>query len=218
MLHRMSQVQGFTVSATSAAAPGKAKKEYEKGREQEKKQKWDDALKSFQKAVDVYPKYAVAWFEMGECQLQKNDVPSAQQSFRQAIHADSKFISPYEQLAQIAIHERQWQVVADTTSEILKLNPVNFPQFWLFNSAANYYLNNYEVAEKSALRGLDVDPQHKFPKLEHLLGILLAHRHDYAGAVEHIKNYLRLSPNDSDAQLAQKEVQEFEKMSSQAAR
>ncbi|HZQ22519.1 MAG TPA: tetratricopeptide repeat protein [Terriglobales bacterium] len=218
MLHRMAQVQGFTVSATSAAAPGKARKEFDRGRDQVKKEKWDDALKSFQKAVELYPKYAVAWFELGQVQLQKNDVPGAQQSFRQSISADPRFISPYEMLAQIAIKQHEWQVVADNTSEILKLNPLNFPQYWLFNSAANYYLKHYEVAEKSALRGLEADPQHKVPKLEHLLGVLLAQRHDYAGAVEHIKNYLRLSPNDSDAQIAQKEMQEFEKMSNQAAR
>lgn len=31
VLHRLGQVQGFTISATSAAAPGKARKAYEKG-------------------------------------------------------------------------------------------------------------------------------------------------------------------------------------------
>jgi tetratricopeptide (TPR) repeat protein len=73
VLHRLSQVQGFTISATSAGAPAKAKKEYEKGLELEKKENWDPALASFQKAVEVYPEYAIAWFEMGRVQVHKGD-------------------------------------------------------------------------------------------------------------------------------------------------
>ena len=44
VLHRLSQVAGLTISATSARAPAKARKEYEKGCELEKKEKWDSAL------------------------------------------------------------------------------------------------------------------------------------------------------------------------------
>jgi hypothetical protein len=44
VLHRLDQVHGFTISATSAGAPAKARKEYEKGRELEKKEKWDPAM------------------------------------------------------------------------------------------------------------------------------------------------------------------------------
>ena len=41
VLHRMEQIQGTTISATSAAAPSAARKAFEKGRDQEKKNKWD---------------------------------------------------------------------------------------------------------------------------------------------------------------------------------
>lgn len=74
MLHRMAQVQGFTISVTSARAPAKARKEYDKGRDLEQKQKWDAALVSFQKAVAVYPEYAIAWFEMGRVQTRIGDL------------------------------------------------------------------------------------------------------------------------------------------------
>jgi len=216
MLHRTSQVEGFTISATTAAAPSNARKAYEKGRELEKKEKWDAAIEKFQKAVSDYPKYAVAWFELGKVQLQTNNVPSAQQSFHRALAADSGYISPYQLLAQIAFHQQQWQEVLDTTREALRLNPINFPEYWLFNAAANFNLQRFEDAEKSAVRGLQVDSAHRVPKLEQLEAMILARKHDYLGAAEHLRNYLRLSPNAADGSLAEKQLQEFEKLSSKA--
>jgi tetratricopeptide (TPR) repeat protein len=215
-LHRLAQVEGFTISATSANAPPKAKKEFDKARELEKKEKWDEALERFHKAVELYPKYATAWLEMGRVQVKMGDLTAARQSFQQALAADPKFVSPYEELIQLAMKDKQWPQVVNLTGELLKLNPVSFPQYWYCNSAANLYLERLDAAEKSAVRGLEVDSQHRFPRLEYLLGVILAQKHDYPGAVEHIRNYLRLAPHAADADVAERQVQEFEKLSSAA--
>ena len=215
VLHRLQHVEGFTISSTTAAAPSKAKKEYDKGRELEKKQKWDEALGKFQKAVELYPKYAVSWLELGRLQRQKGDAASARQSFHQALAADPKFISPYQEIAELAVADRQWQELLETTAEILKLNPVSFPQYWFLNASASYYLQRLDAAEQSVLKGLQLDTQHRVPKLEYLLGAILAQKKDYRGALEHIRQYLLLAPNAPDAEVARKQVQELERASAQ---
>jgi tetratricopeptide (TPR) repeat protein len=215
VLHRLEHVEGFTLSSTTAAAPAKAKKEYEKGRELEKRQKWDEAFGKFQKAVELYPKYAVAWLEMGRAQKQKGDPSGARQSFHQASTADPKFISPYRELADLAIADRNWQELLESTEEILQLNPVSFPQYWFLNASANYYLQRLDAAEQGALRGLQLDTQHRIPKLEYLLGGILAQKNDYRGALEHIRQYLVLAPNASDAEVARKQVEQLERVSAQ---
>ena len=46
VLHRLKNVEGFTISATTAQAPGAARKALEKGQQQEQQSKWDDAQRN----------------------------------------------------------------------------------------------------------------------------------------------------------------------------
>ncbi len=216
VLHRLANVAGFTISATSAQAPGAARKALEKGQDQQKKGKWDDAQKSFEKAVAIYPKFAVAWFELGRVQLQKNDLTDARNSFQQSLAADPKYINPYHALTQLAHREQKWQELADFSEKLLALNPVSFPEIWLSNAIGNYCLQNFAAAEKSARRGLQLDPDHRMPKLEYLLGVILLKRSAYGEAAQHLRAFLNLSTKPADVAEAQKQLDEIARLSAAA--
>jgi tetratricopeptide (TPR) repeat protein len=213
VMHRMERVEGFTISATSAQAPEKAKKEYQKGREDAAKGKLDAAKEKLSKAVELYPKYAVAWFELGRVQLQQNDAAAAKSSFQRAIEADGKFISPYEQLAELALKEKQWEDLDSATEQLTKLNPLSFPQYWFYNAVANYFLQSFDKAEKSAQQAMTIDAQHRIPKIEYVLGLILVQKKDFQGALTHLRNYVRTSPNATDLETAQKQIAALEKLS-----
>ena len=210
VLHRLGGVEGFTISATSAGAPAEARKEYEKGRDLAQKKKWDGAISHLAKAVSVYPKYAVAWCEPGLAQMQMEDVPAAKHSFQEALVADSKFINPHGELTYLAVKEKDWKSVANNTEKLLALNPVNYPQFWFYNSAANYFLGRMDAAGRSAARCITLDPSHQLPCAEYLLGMVLMDKKDYAGAAARLRNYVRLAPKAPDIELAQKQLAEME--------
>jgi tetratricopeptide (TPR) repeat protein len=211
-MRRMVQVEGFTISATTAVAPDNARKALEKGREQAKKKKWDAAQQSLEKAVQIYPKYAAAWFELGWVQFQKKDLTAAKHSFEQSIAADSHYVNPYEGLAQLAMQRQQWQELADITSKLLALNPVSFTDAWFFNGVGNYNLQNFATAEKSAREGLRLDQEHRIPKLEYLLGMVLLQQHNVPGANEHMQKYLGLTRNPAEMQEAQKQLAEIARL------
>ena len=206
ILHRMGNVQGMTISATSAMAPKDAKKAFEKALNDRKKDKWDDAEKELEKATEIYPKYAAAWYDLGLVQEHQKNDEAAKKSYAQALAADSKYVNPYNQLASIAVREQKWQDVKDSTDRLLSLDPVNFPEAWFYNAVANYNLKNYEAAEKSARAGLKVDTDHSRPQMNHLLAVLLADKQDYAGAAASLKTYLQLAPNGPDAELVKKQL------------
>lgn len=218
VLHRMVQVEGFTISATSAAAPRKARKDYEKGLSLEKKSAWTPAQRRFQSAVDLYPKYAAAWVELGRMQMKQDHVDDAQLSLQKAVAADSRFLPPYYLLIAIAATRGKWQDLADNTGQVLSLDPVSFPQYWFLNSAANYNLRKLDLAEKSAIRGLESDVQHRWPRLELVLGLTLARKHDYHGAVEHIRKFLTVAPGDVNAEVAQQQLKRLEALEHPSAR
>ena len=198
VLHRMGQVEGLTISATSAMAPKDAQKAYEKGRAKASKEKWDEAQQLLSKAVEIYPRYAAAWFDLGRVQMRNNQPVPSRHSFEQAIAADPKYVNPYRGLAELDARQHQWPELVATTVQLLALNPVNFPDAWLLNSLGNFYLHNLPEAEKSARQGLKVDDQHQVPKLEYLLGMILAQKHEYPEAALHVRNYLKLTTQPTE--------------------
>ena len=213
VLHRLEHVDGTSISVTSALAPNAAKKALEKGREEEKKGKWDQAEQSFEKAVQIYPKYAAAWSELGQAQMHHNDTASAKHSFEQSVAADPKYVNPYEGLARLAFEANQWPDVVEATNKLLALNPVNFPDAYFFNGVANFHLKNLDAAEKSARQGLRVDDGHQIPKMDYLLGMVLLQKSDYPGATEHMTQYLHLAKQPSDVAEANKELAEIARLS-----
>lgn len=216
-LHRVAPGEGLTVSVTSAAAPEPARKALEKAYEQEKNNKWNAAKTSLQKAVQIYPKYAVAWFELGRVQFLQKDRDGAIHSFLQSVAIDPNFPSPYLGLMQIAAQGQQWKALADVTAQVIALDSTASPEVWFFNGVGNYNLNQLPQAEKSAREGLKLDSGHHFPKLEYLLGIVLEEQRDYTGANEHMQAYLHLLSNPRDVEVAKKELAEIARLSTTAA-
>jgi tetratricopeptide (TPR) repeat protein len=212
ILHRLANVEGATISAVSLQAPKDAKKAFDKGRDLLKKKKDAEAEKEFEKAVEIYPKYSTAWNELGKLKEQKNDTEGAVKAYTQALAAEPKYLYPYRQLAGIYMKDQKWQEVADTTSRLIKLDPVDFPDAYFYNSAANYYLKNYDEAEKSVREAQKLDTRNRMPKSNQLLGVILAEKQDFAGAAEQIKKYLTFLQPGKEADTARKQLMELEKM------
>jgi regulator of sirC expression with transglutaminase-like and TPR domain len=152
--------------------------------------------------------------ELSRVQLQNKDAAGARQSLMQAVSADSQFVTPHQMLAALAVQQRHWPEVVDESGAVLRLNPLSFAQDWFYNSLGNYYLGHYDLAEKGARQGIQTDVEHHVPRLEYLLGAILAQKHDYQGATEHMRNYVRLSPNASDIGQVNEQIARIEKLSS----
>jgi hypothetical protein len=213
VLHRLEHVEGTSISVTSALAPSGARKALEKGREAEKKKNWDQALQALQKAVQIYPKYAIAWFELGRVQMVKHDAAAAKLSFQQALAADAKYVPPYQGLAELAFQTKQWPEVVHTTEQMLALNPVSFPGAYLFNAIANYYLPDLEAAEKSARQGIKVDSERQITKLRYVMGIILLKKQDYQQAAFYFHEYMRLTTESAELEAANRQLAEIARLS-----
>jgi hypothetical protein len=213
MLHRLANVEGSAISVTSLQAPKEARQAYDRALQDLRKNKLPEAAKELHKAVDIYPKYAAAWYELGRIQAQKGDIEQARTSFAHAVAADAKFISPYAQLAELEAKAENWAELADITTKLLKLDAVDYPMAYFYNATANLNLGAIDAAERSARAGEKLDAPHRFPKLEQVLAMILARKKDYTGAAAHLRRYLLLAPDAQDAAPMKKELAELERLS-----
>ena len=212
LLHRIGASEGTTVSATTLAAPKDARKAYEKGLDLAKKNKMEEARANLEKAVELYPRYAIAWNILGKVQAGQGQLDAARKSFDQSIQADSKFVPPYLEIAQLQMRAREWQQLANTTEKATKLDPFNYPQAFFYNAVANYNLHHGEVAEESVRHAQKLDTRHEIPQLSHLLGVILADRQDFSAAAEQMRDYLKFAPQAQDASAVRTQLEQMEKL------
>ncbi len=211
ILHRLGNVEGLTISATSLNAPKDAKKLFEKGHEALGKGKLEDAQKHLEKAVELYPKYAAAWYELGMVNERQKNLDAARKAFSQSMASDGKYMNPYDALAQIEARDQKWQDVADITDKMIHLNPVDFPRAYFYNAVAKLNLKKLDEAEKSAKQLVDMDKRHQFPRGEQVLGVILAQKQDYTGAADHIRKFISFAQPGTDVDMAKKQLAELEK-------
>ena len=215
VLHRLANIQGSTISITTALAPRHAQNEYEKGLQLEQKGRLDEAEKHLLEATESYPKYAVAWYELGQVQMSEGKGENARKSYQAAISADGKYVSPYDAMALLSAKEGKWEDAASFSKQVIQLNPVEFPSSYYYNALANYNLKKVEEAEKSAREVLKLDTGHRYPQVESLLAEMLVQQGRYADAATHLRAYLTLVPNAKNADYLKQQLEKLERASAE---
>jgi Tetratricopeptide repeat len=227
VVHRTTKIKGMTLSAAPYKAPRDARRAYEKGLEAERNSRLADARQYFEKAVEIYPKYANAWFQLGAVLQNLAQKESARTAYTHATTIDSKFLPPYLSLASMAYEAEDWTQVLNLTNHVLDLDPLNYAnvtgyildldpldyaEAYFYNSAANYKLNKIEDAEKSGLKAERLDVRPRFPQLHLLLAEIFARKNNYPTAISETKIYLELAPHAKDADQVRERLAKLEKL------
>ena len=210
VLKRIGIHEGSTVTITSLNAPPPAKKEFGKGVEAMTDGKWSSAQKHFEKALDIYPTYAAALSDLGQVLAEQNKLDEARANWEKAVQADPKYIKPYVQLTRLALQQKNAQDAATIGGRAVAMNPLEFPELYFYYAVANFELKHFDIAEANARRAIDVDTDHEIPRAQVLLATLLVAKGDRAGAVEHFKKYLELSPKAADSAQIQRAIAELQ--------
>ena len=227
VVQRAAKVEGMTLSATPYKAPKDARRAYEKGLEAEKNGKLANARKYFEQAVEIYPSFSNAWFQLGTVLQKQNQNDAARTAYTQATAIDTKFLRPYLSLALMAYQAENWPEVLKLTGHILDLDPFNqqaaagymldldpldYTEAYFYNAVANYKLNKIEDAEKSALRAEHLDLRTHFPHTHLLLAEISARKNNYAMAILEMQTYLELAPHATDADQVREQLAKLQKL------
>jgi len=212
ILHPLSRASALTVSATTLEAPANARKAYEKGLAAMREQKWDAAAGDFTKAVGAYPKYAIAWYELGRARQNRKDLGGARDAWIAAQRSDPKYVKPYESLTALADRRGNWAEAEQYSRAWIQLDAEDFPGAYLLNALANARLHNMEAAERAAREGVRVDKDHRIPRLSYVLGVILMEKREFSESEKYLRTYLELVPKAQDAAQVRAQLIEIEKV------
>jgi tetratricopeptide (TPR) repeat protein len=175
-------------------------------------EKWDAAATELGRAVKVYPKFAIAWYQLGMARQGRNDAAGAVDAWKEAQKSDPRYIKPYENLTLAADRRGDWAESEKYSHLWIELDPEDFPGAYLLNAVANARLNKPEEAERAAREGLRVDKDQKIPRLNYALGLILMDKKAYAESARCFRKYLELAPNANDAAIVREQLPKLEEL------
>ncbi len=205
-----SKVPGTLVSVVSLQAPKEARKALARAGKSLQKKDIGKAREQLKSAIQIYPKYAEAWFVLGETYEFEGLAKEARDAYERSLAADSNYMKPYIALARMAGRERRWKDVADITDHALSLDPLDFPEAHYLNSLAYLNLSMLENSERSARNALRLDPLHRLPAAYLVLADILEQRLDLAGSIEQLRIYLQVFPGSPSADQVRARIKELE--------
>ncbi len=116
---------GGMVSANTLKIPKKAEKEFDRGDKALEKKNYPEARDHYQKAIDLYPSYDMAYNGLGATLAQMGNIDGARAAFEKSIQVNSKFAPGYRNLAQIAARDKDYVKAAGLLEQSLVLEPLN---------------------------------------------------------------------------------------------
>ena len=214
ILRRLEGGGGVGISATSLAAPKKARKSFEKAVRELRKErngggKPAKAIKELEKAVEEYPEYAAAWNLLGQARLSSHDNAGARDAFHKAMAADDKYLGPYLPLLRMELQGKRWKEVDEVSTRLLRLNP-GTAEARFYRAVANFNLGNLEVARQLAVEVQSGEDARRWPQVHHLLGMVYSNKGEFPLAAAEYKSYLRARHFGPVAEQIRRQLLEWE--------
>jgi tetratricopeptide (TPR) repeat protein len=211
LLRRLEQVGGSTVSFNTLAAPKKAQKHYREADLELKKQQGDvqKAIRNLERAIELYPKFAAAWYLLGRCHHALRDRELAREHFQKAAAADPKYLRPYMYLAMMAVRDESWEEVARYCEHVIGLNS-HITRAHYFGAVANLQLGRLDRALKSVTVVLESGSKRYLAGSYYVHGAILAQKKDFAGAAREFRSFIALKSGEKTSQELQQRLTSWE--------
>ena len=108
---------------------------------------------------------------------------------------EAELLSPYVMLARLCVKTKDWQCATKTADALIKVDPKRtYTEIYLHRAVALYRLKDLDGALTRVKEALKLDPQHKRPREEYVLGGILETKGDAVGAREHMAQFSQTGP------------------------
>jgi tetratricopeptide (TPR) repeat protein len=196
------------ISAAEMNVPDKARKEMEKGMELLDKNDYKEADKHFQKAVDLYPKFARAWNNIGVVRAKTGDRPGAVEAWQKAIGVDERYGSAYFNLSRVSIANKQPAEAQKLIEKGLTANPNDVEGLFLL-ATSQAMQGNWDQALINA-RKVHAGEHKRFPDVHMIAAQGLAAQNQPKLAIEEYELYLKEYPDSPNAALVRQNMAQLQ--------
>jgi tetratricopeptide (TPR) repeat protein len=193
-----------SVAANRLKVPGKAEKEFLKGKDAGEKKDWPEATKHYQAAIALYPDYDLAYNGLGQALASGGDNGGARSAFEKAIQINDNFAAAYRNLARISLSEHKFEEMDNLLTRSLSAEPLNA---WALAYAAyaELQLHKFDDAIAHARKAHSV--KHDGLASVHIVaGRALEEKQRPSEALEEYRLYLQEDGTGRDAERAREAV------------
>jgi tetratricopeptide (TPR) repeat protein len=188
----------ISVDASEANMPERAMKAYEKAVKSADGNKPDDAIKHLRESIQAHPNFYAAYVLLGEQygKLQRYDEASA--AYQKGIELKSDGADAYVGLGVTFVKQKKYNEAIAPLRKGVELNKQTSTPY-LFLGLAEMFTGDYAAAEADLLRAYEVG---KLAMAHLYLANLYEQTGNPAKAIDHLKAFLKVTPNLNEARQA----------------
>jgi tetratricopeptide (TPR) repeat protein len=197
-----------SVSAAELKIPDKARKEFDKGNDAAAKGDSKKASEHYQRAIGLYPKYAMAYNNLGVIYMKGNDRVQARDVWNKALEADPNLATANANVARLDIMENNFSPAIPLLERALAVQP-NAGEVLLLMSEAQFLTGHFDQALVYARKVQGIDHQ-KYAMARIIAGRALeAQNHPELARVEY-EVLLKEAPSAPEAAEARKSLERLD--------
>jgi Tfp pilus assembly protein PilF len=202
----------YAIVVNSDDIPFRAKSSFNAAMKSLDTPNYAQAASQFADSVKASPKFAAGWHALGVVDERLERTSEARDAFEHSIKADPKFLQAYVTLARLCLRIKDWDCAAMSAAAGVKVDKKHlYVELYLHQAVAQYEMKDLADAESSVKQAIELDPGHRQPREEYVLGRILEAKGDMEGAKEHMAQYLKLDPNPPDVDVIRGHLQNLGK-------
>lgn len=192
-----------------SAIPPPAVKEFQKGEKLLKtKNDTSGSIRHLRKAIELYKPFSQAYVLLGLIYLGQQDWKNAEVTFQQATQVDPNAPGSHLGLGAAFNGEKNYPAAEKELKRGLEINPQAVEGEYELTKTY-LAMQRWDDAETHAAKALTLRPD--FAPAHILMGNILLHKHDPAGALREFREYLHIAPNGPMAEQTHTVVAKIEK-------
>jgi VWFA-related protein len=137
----------------------------------------------------------------------------ARDAYRRAVALDATSLPAQLMLVRANLGCQDWPETSRTAGVLIAADVRHrYLEAYLDDAIARYHSRDMDGAEARVKELLQLDKAHQIPRAEYVLGLILENRNDIASAREHMRKYIEMQPEASDAPAARARIENLGKL------